>query len=563
MLSRARQVLALSLALCVAAAVAAEEPATPQYGGTLTVGSEFSGVSATAWDPADWHWKINHDAPYLEHLFVADLAKSAERGGTFRFTSSFWIPDGVLKGELAESWEFTGDPLTLVVRLRKGVMWPDKPGVMTAREFVADDVVFSFNRVRASPKALKEYYEYIDRIEARDEHTVVFHLKAYNTEWARRFGYGLYCGILPREAARLDLLGPKNAIGTGPFLLESYRDGSAYIYARNPGYWAKEGIGGTAYRLPFVDKLIYPVLKDSAGAQAALRTGRLDILRNIPWQSVEALKQSSPQLVWHRRLSASGTFIALRMDTKPFDSILVRRAVNMAINRQEIVDKYYGGNAEPFNHPMYRDWRGYYQPLAEMPASVKELFLYDPERAKQLLRAAGYPAGFVFDVQVSGNNSNHLDLLAMVAGYLQKVGVTLNIKPMEYAPYASVLKNSKHAAGYMMTSAHITPISTLSRHFSSNIFWNASRYRDPALDERLRRAQYIRDERERIEAVREMTVSVLEKAPYILLPTPIEYEAWWPWVKNYNGERYAGALRPGPIYARIWIDQSLKKTLGF
>lgn len=560
MSARAWSWLAVGLFLCAAVAAEAE---TPQYGGILTVGSEFSAVSVAAWDPADWNWKVNHDAPYLEHLFVGDLAKSAERGGSFRFTSSFWIPDDVLKGELAESWEFTGDPLSLVVRLRKGVMWPDKPGVMAARELVADDVVFSFNRVRASPKALNEYYAYIDRVEARDEHTVVFHLKRYNTEWAWRFGYGLYCGILPREVGTLHALTAKNAIGTGPFLLESYRDGSAFIYARNPGYWGKETITGGEHKLPFVDKLIYPVIKDSASAQAALRTGRLDILRNLPWQSVEALKQSSPQLVWHRRLSASGTFIALRMDTKPFDSILVRRAVNMAINKQEIVAKYYGGNAELFNHPMYRDWTGYYQSLDEMPMSVRELFVYDPERAKQLLRAAGYGGGFAFDVQVSGSNSAHLDLLAMVAGYLQKVGVTLNIKPMEYAPYASVLKNGKHAAGYMMTSAHVTPISTLSRHFSSDIFWNASRYHDAALDERLRQAPYMRDERERIKAVREMTVSILEQAPYILLPTPIEYQAWWPWVKNYNGERYAGALSPGSIYARIWIDQSLKKALGF
>ncbi len=59
-----------------------------------------------------------------------------------------------------------------------------------------------------------------------------------------------------------------------------------------------------------------------------------------------------------------------------------------------------------------------------------------------------------------------------------------------------------------------------------------------------------------------MTREILDKAPYIWLPTPYIYTAWWPWVKNYGGELRAGAVRPGPIYARIWVDQELKKKMG-
>jgi peptide/nickel transport system substrate-binding protein len=63
--------------------------------------------------------------------------------------------------------------------------------------------------------------------------------------------------------------------------------------------------------------------------------------------------------------------------------------------------------------------------------------------------------------------------------------------------------------------------------------------------------------------IRLMTRDIVEKAPYIWLPTPYGYGAWWPWVKNYNGELRAGAERPGPIHARIWIDQALKKQMGY
>ena len=73
---------------------------------------------------------------------------------------------------------------------------------------------------------------------------------------------------------------------------------------------------------------------------------------------------------------------------------------------------------------------------------------------------------------------------------------------------------------------------------------------------------------ERVEArrqqmLREMTREILDKAPYVWLPIPYHYTAWWPWVKNYDGELRAGSVRPGPIYARIWIDQELKKKMGF
>ena len=71
-----------------------------------------------------------------------------------------------------------------------------------------------------------------------------------------------------------------------------------------------------------------------------------------------------------------------------------------------------------------------------------------------------------------------------------------------------------------------------------------------------------RDEDKRKALVRELTREIVDKAPHIWLPNPYVFTAWWPWVKNYGGELRAGAVRPGPIYARIWVDQELKKKLG-
>ena len=119
----------------------------PQYGGSLNVGTVVVTLTALSWDPVDWMWKINHDTGMVrEQLFAADLDKSVRKGGAFRFISDAYLPTESVRGELAETWEWE-DPLTLVIHLRHGVMFPDKPGVMKAREFFADDVLYSFDLV--------------------------------------------------------------------------------------------------------------------------------------------------------------------------------------------------------------------------------------------------------------------------------------------------------------------------------------------------------------------------------------------------------------------------------
>ena len=81
------------------------------------------------------------------------------------------------------------------------------------------------------------------------------------------------------------------------------------------------------------------------------------------------MKKNAPQLQFARRLDTGGTFLAMRVDTKPFDDIRVRRALNMAVNKQEIVTSFYSGNAELFAYPQHPDYIGYFEPLEQMPDS--------------------------------------------------------------------------------------------------------------------------------------------------------------------------------------------------
>ncbi len=551
---------ATAFALMAGAAPAQQAPV---YGGNLEIGTVSATISALSWDPADFAWKLNHDTGlYLETLFAGDLSKSVRNGGKYNFKPDAWLSSDAMRGELAESWHWTEAPLAVVVNLRKGIMWPAKAGVMESREFVADDVVFSFNRQNTSPKRFPGYYDHVDRVEAKDRHTVVFYMKVFNSDWDYRFGWGYYSQIIPPELAKAGAGNWRNAVGTGPFQLTEYVQGNAQGYTRNPIYWDREKIGGTEYKLPFVDKVTYRIMKDEATQHAALRTAKLDILEAIRWQAVDSLKRSAPQLKWAKWLNYSGVFLSMRVDQKPFSDIQVRRALNYAVNKQEIVKEYYGGNAELFAYPQHPDYIGFFEPLESMPDSVKELFTYDPVKAKKLLAEAGYPNGFTFKTQVCSCSPDNMDLLPLIAGYLEQIGVKIEIQPMEYGAFLSAMTTATHSAGYFMTNGHTNPTRTLHKSFTPGQLWGPSMWSTPEYTAKMNLAYATRDEKQQQVLIRELTREILDQAPYIWLPVPYLYTAWWPWVKNYDGELRVGAVKPGPIYARIWLDQEMKKKLG-
>jgi peptide/nickel transport system substrate-binding protein len=556
--------IALSAALALGSVDTLAQGEKPQTGGTLNVGLVYFTLSPLSWDPADWPWKFGQDTGLMyEQLFAGDLSKAKSRGGKHPFVADSWLPSDAIRGELAESWKVMDNPFRVEVKLRKGVMFPDKPGVMKARELVADDVVYSFNRLDKSAKKIPTYYDHVDKVEAKDKYTVLFTFKNYNAEWDYRFGWGYYSGIVPKEVSDAGAGNWKNANGSGPFELTDYVQGNAATFSKNPIYWDKEIIGGHPYKLPFVDKIVYRTIKDEATMWTALRTGKIDVLEAVRWTAVDELKKNAPALKWKRWVNTGGVFIAMRVDTKPFDDIRVRRALNLAVNKQEIVKSYYGGNAELFAYPMHPDYVGYYEPLDQMPKAAQELFTYNPEKAKALLAEAGYPKGFSFKVQVCACAPDQMDLLPLVAAYLEQVGVKIEIQPLEYGAFLSAMTTKTNAAGYMMQNGHTNPTTSIRKSFVTKQTWNPAQYTDPEFDKRMADVYLERDESKRQLLIKLMTRDIVEKAPYIWLPTAYVYTAWWPWVKNYDGELRVGSERPGPIHARIWIDQEMKKKMGF
>lgn len=560
-LPKLRAVGALVTGLVVATAIGAvyAQAKKPQYGGQLNIGTAVLAVSALSWDSADFNWKHNMDTGLVyEQLFAGDLSKAIRNGGKRNFTPDGWLPSDAIKGELAESWQWKEEPARVEIQLRKGVMFPEKPGVMKSRELTAEDVVFSFNRLDKSSKKIPGYFDHVEKVEATGKHTVVFTFNSYNAEWDYRFGWGYYSGIIPKEVADKGAGDWKNINGTGPFSLKEYVQGNQYVFEKNPNYWDKD----QQNKLPYVDKIVYRSIRDEATWLTALRTGKLDILEAVRWSAVPELKKSAPQLKWSKYLAGASNYLSMRTDTKPFNDVRVRRALNMAVNKQEIISSYYGGNGVMLAYPMHPDYTGYYEPLEQMPASVKELFTYNPEKAKKLLAEAGYPKGFTFKVQTSAINPDN-DMLSLVAAYLEQVGVKIEIQQLEYGAFLAAMNNRTVAPGYFMGQSPTNPTTTLRKQFVKGQAWNPSQFDEPEFEKKVMAVFLERDEAKRQSMLKAATREILDKAPYIWLPVQYVYSAWWPWVQNYGGELRAGAMRPGPIHARIWVDQELKKKMGF
>ncbi|MBI4282851.1 MAG: hypothetical protein HY663_00085 [Chloroflexi bacterium] len=196
-----------------------------------------------------------------------------------------------------------------------------------------------------------------------------------------------------------------------------------------------------------------------------------------------------------------------------------------------------------------------------MPDTVKELYSYNPDKAKQLLAQAGYPKGFNTSVIVDGSLEEDINLLSVVAAYWAKVGVNLKIDVKEPAVFNSMSR------AYSYTDGIITSISTPE---TVKLWWsvvgsrgNYARVNIALIEETfqaLRRNALNWTELTRI--VRETTPALQMLAPQIKLPLPARYAVWQPWVGGYHGEDHPDYYSGWAAASKyVWIDQDLRQKL--
>lgn len=316
---------------------------------------------------------------------------------------------GVVRPALAKIWKISNDKKTYTFELREGVTFHD------GSEFDADDVVFSLNRARGegSTNAQKALFKPIASVEKKGKYMVAVTLKQVTGSFLFNMGWGDAVMVDPASADN----NKSNPVGTGPFKFQRWVKGDRIEMVKNSGYWGKP---------VKLRKAIIKIIPDPAAATAALMAGDIDAFANFPAPEALSQLETNPQLKVVIGNTEGETILSTNNQRGPFKKLKVRQALAFAIDRQAIIDGAMFGYGKPIgthfspHHPAYVD--------------LTKKFAYNPEKSKKLLAEAGYPNGFKAVIKLPPPSYARRGG-EIVASQLRKVGIELEIVPVEWAQW--------------------------------------------------------------------------------------------------------------------------------
>ena len=482
-----------------------------------------------------------------------------------------------LKGALAESWS-QPDPLTVILNIRKGVHWHDKPP-MNGRELTAHDIEYNFHRVTGMGSGFTEPSAYtrvlasvsFESITATDKWTVVFKLKEPHL--------GALLAILDDNAAPIyppevikehgDATDWRNLVGTGPFMLTDYVEGSSATFIKNPDYWGFDE-KYPQNRLPYVDQLRTPIMPEEATYLAALRSGKIDTIQNtVGIKSVdqaESLKRTNPEIVlWVNAIYSAGA-TGLNVNKPPFNDIRVRKAMQMALDLEAINNVFFKGYGDTTPHGLIGNAGiGYFIPFEEWPAELKKVFDYDPAGAEALLDEAGYPRGadgIRFKTVYTHLGRYDPSYTELLGAYWRDIGVDVEVQVTPLAQFSAIRKDRtfeviSHEAAYGTAANPLVGL-----RFLSSGPYNSAAVEDPVYDAMYEAAGAATTIEELQRLVKEADMYPIERHWWVWGPMNPVFDAIQPWVKGYNGEFRLRAVTQNFWAARLWIDQEMKEAMG-
>jgi peptide/nickel transport system substrate-binding protein len=519
----------------------------------------YDDLDMRSWDIADSASGAANVLSFVyEQLVFGDWAKGlgGTRAETYMNYGVFnWSKNA--KGGLAQSWEWT-DPLTLVLHIRQGIRFQNKPPA-NGREVTAEDVAFCCNRFRNDPKSFFNSKEHIDSITATDKSTVTIKLKKPFAFMMEDFilnqpGYVYPPEIIKQYGKMTDW---KLACGTGPFMVDSFVPDSIVQLKKNPDYWGYDELN-PANKLPYADGVDVLCIKDMSSKLAALRTGKIDMLWGVSLEDGKSLQKTNPELLKAECLADKAPVgVWLRCDETPFKDLRVRQAMRMAIDFKSIANNYLG-KAETLCFPIRPDASDYI-PLNKYPKDIQELFSYNVTKAKSLLSQAGYPNGFSTELAVPEPQEAGVSILV---SYWDAIGVKVKTRVVDTGTSRSLRQNLSYHG--MIAFDQITGDSwrMLMRYQTGNSA-NYNLFSDKAYDQKMDNILAATSAAERSKKMQELSADCIRAASTINWPLPYVYQVWQPWIKGYHGEYHLGGTKyEGPIFARIWLDQNLKKTMG-
>jgi peptide/nickel transport system substrate-binding protein len=334
-------------------------------------------------------------------------------------------PSGALEPPrgLATSWQGTPDAKTFTLKLRKGVKWHD------GKDFTADDVVFSFDERYKAEDTICTFCSAVkrnvERVEAPDSHSVIFHLKNPDVSFpgvlSSRDGD---LAVLPRHNFRktadgkgYEMVG--DPIGTGPWQFVEWARGESITFRANTDYWDQD-------RVPEFAELVVLKRPEASTRLAMVRTGEADMAFIDTGQAREARAADLNAMGIE---GASLTVLSLAGGDKSemlCNKLDFRKAMFHAIDMEAIVERLFPeGTGVQYAASVYTPPALGFDPDLEP-------YPFDPDDAKQRLEAAGYDGRPVKLWQVILSNSPETpEILQLVAGYLEAVGIKTEITPIE------------------------------------------------------------------------------------------------------------------------------------
>jgi len=360
--------------------------------------------------------------------------------------------DGLLKGELAESWEASADAKIWTFNLRRGVTFHN------GKSFGADDVIESLQMhvAEGAKSAAQPIVAAINEMVKVNDYQVQFTLDSGNADFPYLMSdYHLLmypAGQIEEAIAQ--------GIGTGLYQVQSFDPGVRMVATRFPNHYKGDDAG-------FFDEIEYIAINDNTARMNALMTGQVDAVNRIDFKT-EALLRANPMLRIQEVTGNQHYTFAMLTDNSPFNDVNVRRALKHGINRQEMVDKILLGHGKAGNDTPIGPANQYYH-------SEMEQLSYDPDKAKFYLKEAGLDS---IDLDISASNAafeGAVDAAQLFQASASAGGINLNVVQEPADGYwSNVWLKKNFSAVYW--SGRATEDWMFSTAYEAGVPWNDSQW---------------------------------------------------------------------------------------
>jgi peptide/nickel transport system substrate-binding protein len=419
-------------------------------------------------------------------------------------------------GDLAESWDISKDGLVITFHLKKGVKWTD------GFEFTADDVLFGYQTIvnDKTPTAYSEDFKQVKKAEVLDRYT-------FRVTYAKPFAPALSSWgnlvILPKHLLEgkdvtQSPLG-RDPVGLGPYKLKKWVPGQELILDSNHDYFDGR---------PYIDRFIYRIIPDSATMFLELQTGGVDMMSLTPIQYTKQTDDAffRNNFQKYRFPSFAYTYLGFNLKHPFFKDKRVRQAIAYAINKREIVDVVLFGLGTVATGP-YVPHTWPYNPNVQR-------YDYNPERAKELLRSAGWKMGsdgilekngrrFEFTILTNMGNSLRMNTATIIQWRLAQIGIKVNIRVLEWSTFINeFIDKRRFEAVILGWSIGLDPDQydiwysgkTRQKEF------NFVSYSNPDVDALLKKGRSTFDIKERKKAYDRLQEILADDLPYVFLYVP-------------------------------------------